>query len=124
MDIYLRFQKSETSFAAKVVSFISISFIIVSTIGMTLNTIPGIAGVDEKGQATDNPNLAMLEVVCIMWFTIEYALRLAGAPQKGVFLKDGKQLSIHVLINSLLPISTMQLVCNIFFLNSIRHEHN
>ena len=91
--IYLRFQKSETSFAAKVVSFISISFIIVSTIGMTLNTIPGIAGVDEKGQATDNPNLAMLEVVCIMWFTIEYALRLAGAPQKGVFLKDGMSLS-------------------------------
>ena len=46
---YMRFlwdlmEKSETSFAARVVSFISISFIIVSTIGMTLNTIPSIAG--------------------------------------------------------------------------------
>ena len=31
----------------------------------------------------------MLEVVCIMWFTVEYILRLAGAPRKGEFLKDG-----------------------------------
>ena len=114
-------EKSDTSTAAKVVSFISISFILVSTIGMTLNTIPGIYKVDEKGTQTgkylvgtgtptylsfqgiyvssshhhfflnisDNPNLAMLEVVCIMWFTVEYILRLAGAPKKGEFLKDG-----------------------------------
>ena len=45
---------------------------------MTLNTIPAVAGVDEDGNPTDNPNLAMLEVVCIMWFTVEYLLRLAG----------------------------------------------
>lgn len=91
---YMRFlwdlmEKSDTSTAAKVVSFISISFILVSTIGMTLNTIPGIYLVDDKGVQTDNPNLAMLEVVCIMWFTVEYILRLAGAPKKGEFLKDG-----------------------------------
>ena len=65
---YMRFlwdlmEKSETSFAARIVSFISISFIIVSTIGMTLNTIPSVAGVDENGEATDNPKLAMLEVL-------------------------------------------------------------
>lgn len=91
---YMRFlwdlmEKPETSLAARIVSFISISFIIISTIGMTLNTIPSIAGVDENGEPTDNPNLAMLEVVCIMWFTIEYALRLAGAPKKWEFLKEG-----------------------------------
>lgn len=92
---YMRFlwdlmEKPETSFAARVVSFISISFIIVSTIGMTLNTIPSIAVVDEAtGEVNDNPNLAMLEVVCIMWFTIEYALRLAGAPEKWKFIKEG-----------------------------------
>ena len=38
---------------------------------------------------SDNPNLAKLELVCIMWFTVEYILRLAGAPRKGEFLKNG-----------------------------------
>ena len=45
-------EKSDTSTAAQVVSFISISFILVSTIGMTLNTIPGIYKTDEKGTQT------------------------------------------------------------------------
>ena len=42
-------EKSETSFAAQCVSFISLSFILVSTVGMCLNTIPAIAEKDENG---------------------------------------------------------------------------
>ena len=30
---------------------------------MTLNTIPSVAGVDKNGEPTDNPKLAMLEVL-------------------------------------------------------------
>jgi LDH2 family malate/lactate/ureidoglycolate dehydrogenase len=30
---------------------------------MTLNTIPSVAGVDDNGEPTDNPKLAMLEVL-------------------------------------------------------------
>ena len=41
----------------------------------------------KKGDKTDNEYLAMLELICIMWFTVEYALRLAGAPEKWNFLK-------------------------------------
>ena len=40
-----------------------------------------------KGDKKDNEYLAMLELICIMWFTVEYALRLAGAPEKWNFLK-------------------------------------
>ena len=40
-------EKSETSFAAQCVSFISLSFILVSTVGMCLNTIPAIAEKDD-----------------------------------------------------------------------------
>ena len=39
------------------------------------------------GDKKDNRYLAMLELICIMWFTVEYALRLAGAPEKWNFLK-------------------------------------
>ena len=45
-----------------------------------------------KGDKTDNTYLAMLELICIMWFTVEYALRLAGAPEKWNFLK-GQEIS-------------------------------
>ena len=60
------------------VSLISITFVVLSTAGMTANTIPSVAVIDEDGNPADNPKLAMIEAVCIMWFTIEYLLRFAG----------------------------------------------
>ena len=35
----------------------------------------------------DNPKLALVEAICISYFSIEYLLRLAGAPQKLDFIK-------------------------------------
>ena len=57
---------------------ISIAFVVVSTVGMTLNTMPNIQHKNSKGEAIDNPKLALIEAVCISWFTIEYLLRFAG----------------------------------------------
>ena len=34
----------------------------------------------------DNPLLAMTETICIVWFSLEYVLRLIGAPDKKVIL--------------------------------------
>ena len=59
-------------------SIISITFVVLSTAGMTANTIPSVAIMDADGNPADNPKLAMIEAICIMWFTIEYLLRLAG----------------------------------------------
>eukprot|EP00095_Tigriopus_kingsejongensis_P008004 maker-scaffold269_size230758-snap-gene-1.29 protein:Tk08004 transcript:maker-scaffold269_size230758-snap-gene-1.29-mRNA-1 annotation:"voltage-gated channel " len=80
-------EKPHTSTAAKVISVISIAFVVVSTVGMTLNTIPSIQHRSPEGEPIDNPKLALIEAVCISWFTIEYLLRFAGSPQKWEFVK-------------------------------------
>lgn len=80
-------ERPSTSTLAKIVSIISISFIILSLIGMTLNTIPSVSHRDPRGNMIDNPKLEIVEVVCIVWFTIEYILRFIGAPNKIHFLK-------------------------------------
>lgn len=82
-------EKPDTSRTAKAISFISFIFVVVSTIGMTLNTIPSVQATDTKGARVDNPKLALVETICILWFTVEYLLRLAGAPIKIQFLVDG-----------------------------------
>ena len=83
------FEKPESSLAAKVVSWVSVLFVVISTIAMILNTMEEFAGPpDESGKPTENPILSMLETICIMWFTLEYILRFTGAPRKCDFIKD------------------------------------
>ena len=61
---------------------------IVSTMAMCLNTMPEFKVSDEHGDKTlENPWFALIEAVCISWFTVEYLLRLAGAPDKLVFVQ-------------------------------------
>ena len=58
------------------VAIISITFIILSTVVLTLNTLPYFSHSDENKHEKDYPPFALLEAIYMSWFSFEFLVRL------------------------------------------------
>ena len=81
------FEKPQSSLPAKILSLVSITLVLISLVAMCLNTFTWLQAQGINGDPVDNPYLAFIEAICISYFTVEFLLRLAGAPSKKGFLK-------------------------------------
>nr|CDS30855.1 shaker cognate [Hymenolepis microstoma] len=101
-------EKPQTSTAARIVALISVTFILLSTIGLALNSIAMTQESQKSAANSSNSanrtfrykdnlfsssentqyHLDNLELSCIIWFTIEYVVRFVVAPCKCSFLKS------------------------------------
>ncbi|CAH8592964.1 unnamed protein product [Schistosoma intercalatum] len=135
-------EKPHTSKAARVFAIVSIIFILLSTISLTLNTMPEIqlnttlikyieteihTDTDDNNattttihqssnEITDNPYLDIVETICISWFTLEYVLRLWCSPNKLKFLKR--------ILNIIDLIAILPFYIHVLLVEVVTRHHN
>ncbi len=96
-------ENPNTSKAARIIAYISIFFIVLSTIVLTLNTIPefqiktNITNENRNKNDSsiplnevvhvDNPIFEIIEAICIAWFSFEFIVRFFSSPDKLEFMK-------------------------------------
>ncbi|EUB58327.1 Potassium voltage-gated channel protein Shab [Echinococcus granulosus] len=110
LKIWQIVEKPHYSMTARIFAVVSIVFIIISTVSLTIGTLPQFQpNITELRQSSDlflswcqkvngsenvddmvceNPYLKIVEFVCIAWFTLEYLIRLWACPNRCHFFKD------------------------------------
>jgi len=80
------FEHPHTSIAARVIGIISVSCIFISTIILTLDTMPYFNEHEDK-IAGEFAVFVVIEAVYMAWFTIEFLVRMVCCPSKSRFIK-------------------------------------
>ena len=82
MNLWDIMENPDTNATAKMVSMVSVSFVVISTCCMCLGTIQSLQVRLDDGSLTDNKVIDILETLSVIWFTLEYLVRYVVAPQK------------------------------------------
>ncbi|XP_017320127.1 potassium voltage-gated channel subfamily F member 1 [Ictalurus punctatus] len=79
-------EKPESSWVARAIAVASFLFVLTSSLVMCLATLPELQVQDADGHVAEHPTLDAIETACVCWFTLEYGLRFASAPEKTRFV--------------------------------------
>jgi hypothetical protein len=92
--IWQLFEHPDSSMFARVLAFLSLAVIIVSIVTFCLESMPqfscqaqGNSDDDACSNKKEEPWFS-IEIVCIVWFTVEFLARLLSSPQKIKFIKS------------------------------------
>ena len=100
--IWQLFEHPDSSIYARILAFWSLAVILVSIVTFCLESLPQF-NCDEASKSSSKSNSTSdsnpcsgrkgqpwlsIEIVCIVWFTFEYLVRLLSSPQKAKFLKS------------------------------------
>ncbi|CAM9515046.1 voltage-gated potassium channel regulatory subunit KCNF1-like [Lampetra fluviatilis] len=80
--LWMLMEKPYSSLLARLLAIVSFALVVISSVVLCLSTIPEMQTVDAAGRHVEHPTLNVIETVCIVWFTLEYLLRLLAAPHK------------------------------------------
>ncbi|KAF7652585.1 hypothetical protein LDENG_00094680 [Lucifuga dentata] len=87
-NVWIRLENPGHSPSAKAIAVVSLSVVIVSIAAMCIHSMPDFHQVDHNDQEIENPVLALLENLCVLFFSVEFLVRLAVAPSTKRFLSS------------------------------------
>ncbi|KAM6918052.1 delayed-rectifier potassium channel regulatory subunit KCNS3-like [Lycodopsis pacificus] len=85
-NIWIRLEDPGYSTSAKVMAVASLSVVIVSIVAMCVHSMPDYHQVDLNEKEIENPVLTFFEIICVLYFSVEFILRLAVTPSARKFL--------------------------------------
>ncbi len=87
-ELWLRLENPGYSCSAKIIAVFSLSVVLMSIIAMCVHSMPEFHQVDVNDKEVEDPVLAVFETFCVLWFSIEFVLRLAVTPCLRKFLSN------------------------------------
>ncbi|XP_076841833.1 potassium voltage-gated channel subfamily S member 3a [Brachyhypopomus gauderio] len=79
-ELWLRLENPTHSRSAKVLALVSLAMVLTSIAAMCVHSMPEFHRLDDNEKPVEDPVLAAFETVSVVWFTVEFAARLATTP--------------------------------------------
>uniref|UniRef100_A0A8C5PA13 Delayed-rectifier potassium channel regulatory subunit KCNS3 n=1 Tax=Leptobrachium leishanense TaxID=445787 RepID=A0A8C5PA13_9ANUR len=86
--IWVRLENPAFSLSAKLFAISSLSVVLTSIVAMCIHSMPEFKKLDQNERELEDPVLTVVEIICIVFFTTELAVRLAVAPSQKKFWKN------------------------------------